>query len=297
MVKPSPEKKTQTSISKTQQHFKGVGMRKWGKWVSEVRVPYLKGHGKIWLGSYDTPQQAARAYDCAVYCLRGPQSKFNFPDSLPEIPSASMLSHAQIQAVAAKFGKEEFRQVLDCNATFSGSESQSCIYSQQSLEEPDLGVLDSLLKEVERFESPITEDLGLLDSLFKDVESFESPITEDLGLLDSLFKEVERFEYPVTEDLGLLDSLFKDVESFESPITEDLGLLDSLFKDVESFESPVTEDLGLLDSLFKEVESFESPITEDFLPLDRLLEDTEFLKVVFSRGWTEDSSDFSISNN
>ncbi|GLJ10409.1 hypothetical protein SUGI_0127660 [Cryptomeria japonica] len=71
MVKSSPQKKTPNRTNTRQQQFKGVRMRKWGKWVSEVRVPYLKGKGKIWLGSYDTPQQAAHAYDCAVYCLRG----------------------------------------------------------------------------------------------------------------------------------------------------------------------------------------------------------------------------------
>ncbi|GLJ10410.1 hypothetical protein SUGI_0127670 [Cryptomeria japonica] len=170
MVKPSPEKKTQNCISKAQQNFKGVRMRKWGKWVSEVRVPYLKGKGKIWLGSYDTPQEAARAYDCAVYCLRGSSAEFNFPDSLPEIPSASLLCPAEIQAVAAKFGKEEFRQALDCNAKFSGSESQSCVYSRQSLEEQDLVILDSLLEEVESFESPITEDFLPLDELLEDTD-------------------------------------------------------------------------------------------------------------------------------
>ncbi|GLJ10407.1 hypothetical protein SUGI_0127640 [Cryptomeria japonica] len=168
MVKTSPGKKTQNSISKAQQHFKGVRMRKWGKWVSEVRIPNSKA--RIWLGSYDTPQQAARAYDCAVYCLRGSNAKFNFPGFLPEIPSASLLSPAEIQAVAVKFGKEELRQALDCNATFSGSESQSCVYSQQSLEEQDLGLLESLLEEVESFECPIIEDFLPLDELFEDTD-------------------------------------------------------------------------------------------------------------------------------
>ncbi|GLJ10384.1 hypothetical protein SUGI_0127230 [Cryptomeria japonica] len=79
--------------------FKGVRQRKWGKWVCEVRIPNCKG--KIWLGSYKTAEQAARAFDAATYCLRGAGAKFNFPNSIPAIPSASSLSPQQIRLAAA----------------------------------------------------------------------------------------------------------------------------------------------------------------------------------------------------
>ena len=84
-------------------------MRKWGKWVSEIRMP--NSRGRIWLGSYDMPEKAARAYDAALYCLRGSNAKFNFPDSLPKIPSASSLSSVEIQAAAVKFALEGFPSV------------------------------------------------------------------------------------------------------------------------------------------------------------------------------------------
>jgi hypothetical protein len=80
-------------------------MRKWGKWVSEIRIP--KSKEKIWLGSYKTAEQAARAYDAAVYCLRGSAAKLNFPDSVPGIPSASSLSRQQIQHAATKYALDE----------------------------------------------------------------------------------------------------------------------------------------------------------------------------------------------
>ncbi|GLJ10401.1 hypothetical protein SUGI_0127540 [Cryptomeria japonica] len=122
-------------------------MRKWGKWVSEVRVP--NSRARIWLGSYDSPQQAARAYDCAVYCLRGSQAKFNFPDSLPEIPSAFSISPTQVQSVAAKFALTAIPETLDCTAGFSGLESQSCVDEHKVSEEPDWTLLDSLLQDIE----------------------------------------------------------------------------------------------------------------------------------------------------
>jgi len=73
--------------------------------VSEIRMP--KTREKIWLGSYKTAEQAARAYDAAVYCLRGPNAKFNFPDSVYSIPSVSSLTRQQIQVAAAKYALGE----------------------------------------------------------------------------------------------------------------------------------------------------------------------------------------------
>lgn len=64
--------------------FKGVRKRKWGKWVSEIRLP--NSRERIWLGSYDAPEKAARAFDAAFVCLRGPGAAgadLNFPDSPP----------------------------------------------------------------------------------------------------------------------------------------------------------------------------------------------------------------------
>ncbi|KAF7836501.1 ethylene-responsive transcription factor ERF020-like [Senna tora] len=63
--------------------YKGVRQRKWGKWVSEIRVP--GSPERLWLGTYATPEAAAVAHDVAFYCLRGPLSlhKLNFPDMLP----------------------------------------------------------------------------------------------------------------------------------------------------------------------------------------------------------------------
>ncbi|KAK3213349.1 hypothetical protein Dsin_018055 [Dipteronia sinensis] len=78
--------------------YKGVRMRKWGKWVAEVRQP--QSRGRIWLGSYKTAEEAARAYDAAVFCLRGASATFNFPGNLPDIPLGSELTPAQIREVA-----------------------------------------------------------------------------------------------------------------------------------------------------------------------------------------------------
>ncbi|KAL3747001.1 hypothetical protein ACJRO7_015874 [Eucalyptus globulus] len=84
--------------------YKGVRLRKWGKWVSEIRLP--NSRERIWLGSYDSPEKAARAFDAALYCLRGRQAQFNFPDSPPDIAGAQGLTPQEIRAVAARFANQ-----------------------------------------------------------------------------------------------------------------------------------------------------------------------------------------------
>ncbi|KAJ6993532.1 hypothetical protein NC653_016615 [Populus alba x Populus x berolinensis] len=63
--------------------YRGVRKRKWGRWVSEIRLP--NSRERIWLGSYDSAEKAAHAFDAALFCLRGNTMKFNFSENPPNI--------------------------------------------------------------------------------------------------------------------------------------------------------------------------------------------------------------------
>ncbi|KAI4348457.1 hypothetical protein L6164_009180 [Bauhinia variegata] len=236
--------------------FVGVRQRPSGRWVAEIKDTTQKI--RMWLGTFETAEEAARAYDEAACLLRGSNTRTNF---ITHVSLDSPLASRIRNLLNSRKGTKQEQEVDASASTVSNTSSTSTSSSSSSSNNENSGKSPSIetIQDTKLFDDAYRPDLSNCRDEFE--AGFKSNPSWGFGTMFDSFPFTQALDMPKTD--GLLDTADMELSEFERmkverQISASLYAINGLQEYMQTVQdsSEALWDLPPLCSLFYEIDVY-----------------------------------------